>query len=136
MLDRGEEADVRAMLVGGVFYNHSFMSTGIAEGTGFGGTVAYRIYAPRGTKGIYAEPQSFYGETVGMKAALYKRGQSYTYVGSEAEVILQRGTGYRITDIKYSGGHWKVTMEVVDQPDYFEHFDEDTYNKGATRHAK
>lgn len=136
VLSRGDLAGVKAMLEGGVFYNHTFTSTGMATGTGFGGGVSYRIYAPQGTKALYAEPASFYGDTIKMQWELYKVGHPYKNISSEAEIILQRGTGFRITDISRSGGEWVVTMEVVDQPDYFEHFDEDTFTKGATRHKK
>ena len=128
--------EINKALKGQVIQNHAFTSTGIASGTGFGGSVAYKIYAPKGTKAIYAEPQSYFGDTVGMDARLYKKGQSYHGVGGEAEVILQRGTEFRITNITKSGGALVVEMEVIAQPDYFKHGDEDTYNAGKTRHKK
>ena len=128
--------DVKKALEGQVIQNHAFTSTGIASGTGFGGDVAYRIYAPKGTHGIYAEPQSYFGDTVGSSAKLYKKGQSYGGVGSEAEIILQRGTEFRITNVSKSGGTMVVEMEIVAQPDYFKYGDEDTFNAGKTRHKK
>lgn len=129
-------SEVKKALEGQVIQNHAFTSTGIASGTGFGGDVAYRIYAPKGTHGIYAEPQSYFGDTIGSSAKLYKKGQSYSGVGSEAEVILQRGTEFRITNISKSGGTMVVEMEIVAQPDYFKYGDEDTFNAGQTRHKK
>lgn len=129
-------SEVKKALEGQVIQNHAFTSTGIASGTGFGGDVAYRIYAPKGTHGIYAEPQSYFGDTVGSSAKLYKKGQSYSGVGSEAEIILQRGTEFRITNVSKSGGTMVVEMEIVAQPDYFKYGDEDTFNAGKTRHKK
>lgn len=136
IIQSGDVDKLNALLEGQTFYNHAFTSVGIARGTGFSGEVSYEIYAPAGTKGIYAEPQSYFGRTVGSRAKLYKKGQSYSDVGNEAEVIFQRGTGYRITGIKQAdyGGGIKVQMEIVDQPDYFQFGDENTIDRGATRH--
>ena len=135
LLNNGSEKEISDALVGQVIQNHAFTSTGIAKGTGFGGEVAYEIYAPKGTRAIYAEPQSYFGNTIN-GAELYKKGQHYSSVGGEAEVILQRGTEFRITGIKKSGYTTIVQMEVVAQPNYFKYGDEDTYNAGQTRHKK
>lgn len=135
LVNYGSIDDIRATLKDQVFYNHAFTSTGIAVNAGFGGNVKYEIYAPQGTHAMYAEPQSYYGRTID-DAELYKKGQSYHSVGSEAEVIIQRGTGYRITDVEDNHGTLVIKMEVVDQPTYFKYGDEDTYNRGETRHTK
>ena len=124
-------ADIKKALVGQTGQNHSFTSTGVATGTGFSGSVKYRIYAPKGTKGIYAEPQSYWGGTASRN--IYKKGQSYSHVSGEAEIIIQRGTRYRITDVRGGPGNWQIDMEVVEQPDYFKNGDENTYNGGKTR---
>jgi len=136
LLNSGDTDKIKAALEGQVIQNHAFTSTGIASGTGFGGDISYKIYAPEGTKAIYAEPQSYFGNTVGSSAKLYKTGQSYSSVGGEAEVILQRGTKFRITEIESNYNGLTVHMEVVEQPDYFKFGDEDTFNDGATRHKK
>lgn len=135
LLQSGDINKIKSALEGQVIQNHAFTSTGIASGTGFGGDVAYKIYAPKGTKAIYAEPQSYFGNTIS-GAKLYKKGQSYSSVGNEAEVILQRGTKFRITKIEGSSYQITVHMEIVEQPNYFKYFDEDTFNNGATRHKK
>ena len=135
MLDRGDIKTLKTMLQGQTFQGHSFLSTGIAEGTGFGGDVAYKIYAPKGTHAIYAEPQSYFGDTISGEE-IYKTGKQYSSIGGEAEVIFQRGTEYRLKDIDYDGYRYTVTLEVVGQPDYFEYGDEETFNGGATRHQK
>lgn len=134
LLDSGDINSLKQLLEGNVIKNHAFTSTGIAADAGFPGNVKYRIYAPKGTKGVYAEPQSYYGHTHLFEEKIYSVGDSFSEVGSEAEVILQRGTSFRVTKIDYRNGNYTVEMEIVDQPNYFKHGDEETFNNGATRH--
>lgn len=135
------QAELDAALVGQRGKNNAFTSVGIAKDAMWSGNIWYNIYAPKGTKGIYAEPQSHYGQSMGRKDVIYKKGSSYSGIGSEAEVIMQRGTEYRILAIRQKKDRWgdpeyEVDMEIVAQPDYFAHGDEDTYNDGKTRHKK
>jgi len=125
---------LKSIIMNQTFTNHAFTSTGIATGTGFGGDVKYKILAPKGTKAIYAEPQSYYGNT--SSGGLYKAGQSYSSVGGEAEIILQRGTTFRVSNFTKNGSSYEIELEVVEQPSYFKNGDEDTYNNGRTRHKK
>ena len=134
IIKSGDVKQMKKAFVGQEFQNHAFTSTAIAQGSGFSGDVTYEIYAPKGTHGIYAEPQSYFGNTVGQSAKLYKVGQRYFSTSSEAEIIVQRGTTYKITDIEKNGSHIHVKMDIVNQPDYFKYGDEDTYNNGKTRH--
>ena len=132
LINAGDIATLNQLIQNEAFQMHSFTSTGIASGTGFGGAVSYKIYAPKGTKGIYAEPQSYFGNTINGEE-LYQVGKNYHSVGGEAEVIIQRGTTYRIVDVKSTGyGSVEVTMEVVDQPDYFKTGFEHTFDDGLT----
>ena len=132
LINSGDIQTLKQMVQNQTFQTHSFTSTGIADGTGFGGNISYKIYAPKGTKGMYAEPQSYYGHTISGEE-LYTAGKNYSAVGGEAEIILQRGTSYRIVDIKSTGyGNIEVVMEVVDQPDYFKTGFEHTFNDGLT----
>lgn len=131
-LCKKSQSEMQKALVGQVFDNHSFMSTGISEDAGFGGNVSYSIYAPKGTRYIYAEPQSYYGDTIGHEEKIYNAGQSHSSVGSEAEIILQRGTSFRITNVKKFGPDINIDMEVVAQPDYFKTGYEQTIDGGAT----
>lgn len=125
--------DTYKQFEGVVVQNHAFTSTGIASDAGFSGSIRYKIYAPKGTRAVYAEPQSYYGNTVGMSESIYVKGSSYSSVGSEAEVILQRGTEFRITDIKKVGaGNYEIEMEIVDQPTYFNTGYEQTINNGLS----
>lgn len=115
---------------------NSFTSCGMAKDADWFGNVYYRIYVPKGTKGLYTEPQSHFGRSMGGQDQIYIPGSSYSGIGTEAEVILQRGTEYRITKVTRKGSNYEVEMEVVEQPDYFTYGDEDTYNDGKTRHKK
>lgn len=135
LIRNGNQDELKGVLEGQTFISHSFMSTGIASGSGFSGSVSYEIYCPKGTKGIYAEPASYFGDTIS-SAELYKKGQSYSSVGSEAEIILQRGTQFRISEVKVDGKDLKVKMEVVNQPDYFKTGLEQTIDGGKTQFKK
>lgn len=136
LLSSGDAKTIKAALEGQTFTNHSYTSTGIAKGTGFSGDVKYEIFAPKGTHAIYAEPTSYYGNTISGEK-LYKTGQKYSSVGHEAEVIIQRGTDFRITDVVVEGrGSITVKMEVVNQPDYFQSGLEHTHNGGKTSYKK
>lgn len=124
--------DTYKQFEGVVVQNHAFTSTGIADDAGFDGAVKYKIYAPKGTRAIYAEPQSYYGNTISGEE-LYTVGHSRHGVGGEAEMILQRGTEFRITSIRKTGfGQYEIEMEVVDQPRYFGTGFEQTINNGLT----
>ena len=135
ILESGDTDTLRKAFKGKVFQGHSFLSTGIAKGSGFSGDCMYDIYAPAGTKCIYAEPASYFGNTIDGEE-IYKKGKAHRGVGGEAETIFQRGTYYRMADITKEGGTIKPVLEVVDQPDYFKFGDEDTFNGGKTRHKK
>lgn len=127
----GDIQTLKQLIMNEAFQMQSFTSTGIADGTGFGGEVAYKIYAPKGTKAIYAEPQSYYGNTISGEE-IYTVGKKHSSVGGEAEVIVQRGTFYRITDVKLKGGTIEIIMEVAAQPDYFKTGYEHTFDGGLT----
>lgn len=136
LISSGDTNAIKAALEGQTFTNHSFMSTGISQGTGFSGEVSYEIFAPKGTHAIYAEPASYYGNTI-IGENIYKVGQSYSSIGGEAEIIIQRGTDFRITDVVVdSYDRITIKMEVVNQPGYFTTGLEHTHNGGLTSYVK
>ena len=107
-----------SMLEGLEVTNHAFTSTGIASDAGFSGEVKYKIFLPKGTQAIYAEPQSYFGNTISGEE-IYEVGATHRGVGSEAEVILQRGTKFRINKVTPRGGNdIEIELEVVDQPTF------------------
>lgn len=130
IINTGDVKKMREAFVGQEFTNHAYTSTGVAKDAGFGGEIKYEIYCPKGTKGIYAEPQSCYGATASNQ--MYQPGMSYTSVNREAEVILQRGTTFRITNITKKNNTIHIQMEVIAQPDYFKTGLEQTITGGAT----
>lgn len=131
ILQNGTEEEMKQVFVGQIGTNHAFTSTGIASDAGFSGNVSFEIFAPAGTKGIYAEPVSYYGNTISGEE-IYKTGKTYSSGGTEAEIILQRGTSFRITDIEKIGSRINVKCEIIDQPDYFKTGLEMTHNGGET----
>lgn len=105
------DAEIKA-LVGKTGTEGAFTSAGVAKGKGFGGEVITNIYAPRGTKMMYAEPYSAFGNGTGRSWDGISKQTSF---GHESEIILQRGTTFRVTKVEKSGGTWYIDVEVVNQ---------------------
>lgn len=99
-------------LVGKEGTEGAFTSAGVAKGKGFGGNVITNIYAPRGTKMMYAEPYSSFGNGSGRSWDGIAKQSTF---GSESEIILQRGTTFRVTKVEKSGNTWYIDVEVINQ---------------------
>ena len=111
-------------LVGMVGRQYNFISSGVAKGKGFGGEVICNIYAPKGTKMMYAEPFSYYSgaeydtsDFNDLKKRWDGKKKQHTF-GSESEMIIQRGANYRITKIEKSYGTIYIDMDVVIEDGY------------------
>jgi hypothetical protein len=101
-------------LVGKEGTEGAFMSVGSSKGHGFPGSCVFNIYCPKGTKGMYVEPFSKFGN--GAQSASWDGKCTQTTVGGENETLLQRGTKFRITKAeKGSNGTWYIDMEVIEQ---------------------
>lgn len=99
---------------GGRQYN--FISTGVAKGKGFSGNVVCNIYAPKGTKMLYAEPFSYYSGAdydTRDSSKMWDGKKKQNNFGYESEMIIQRGAYYRITKIEKVGYTTYIDMEVV-----------------------
>lgn len=59
------DAEIKA-LIGATGTEGAFWSMGVAKGRGFSGDVIFNIYAPRGTKMMYCEPFSGFGNGRGV----------------------------------------------------------------------
>lgn len=105
------QAEIEQALVGKVFEDQAFMSTGAAKGAGFSGHT-FNIYAPKGTKMLYCEPFSAYGNGDGRKWDGVSGQHSFGY---EFEMLIQRGTKFKITKIEKKGNKLYIDMEVVGQ---------------------
>lgn len=111
MLSASEE-ELKKLLLNKVVKDEAFMSCGSARGTGFNGTMVY-VYAPKGTKALYAEPFSNYGNGDGLSWNGVSGQNSF---GGEFETIIQRGTSYRITKVvKDRWGDLSIDVEIVEQ---------------------
>lgn len=113
-LDRMTEAQLQRF-VGEVSTIDSFVSTAVSKGKGFTGDVIMNVYAPKGTKMIYAEPFSHYGNGAGKSWDGISKQSS---IGGEAEMIIQRGATFRITKIEKSGGQMYIDVEVHPEAGY------------------
>lgn len=90
---------------------YAFMSCGDAKGSGFSDKpVIFNVYAPSGTKMMYAEPWSNYGLGDGLN---WNGISEQRYFGNEAEVILQQGTVFRVTKVDCDGSRWYFDIEVI-----------------------
>lgn len=113
-IDGMNVAQARSALVGQEGIEPGFSSCANSKGSGFAHRpIIYNIYCPKGTKMLYSEPFSGYG---GSGAGLSWDGISkQTRFGSEAEMILQRSTKFRVLKVEKSGGKWYIDIEVIGQ---------------------
>lgn len=116
-------AKERKSLIGVSAANAPFTSCGCSKYSGYADSeVVVNIYCPKGTKGIYAEPFSYFGDGGYGHSAYNWKGQSRQAEGFktsyENEFILQRGSILRITKIKFdkTEGIWYVDCELIEQP--------------------
>lgn len=110
----------------------NFISTGVAKGKGFSGNVILNIYAPKGTKMMYAEPFSFFGNGDGRSWDGVSKQSSFGY---ESEMIIQRGATYSVTKIEQKNGVTYIDMEVKTEKGY-NRFQQRGGWKGSTKTYK
>ncbi|MEG0377205.1 MAG: ADP-ribosyltransferase, partial [Eubacterium sp.] len=88
----------------------NFISSSVNKGSGFSSKpITMNIYAPKGTKMLYAEPFSSFGNGDGLNWDGINPQASF---GGEAEMIIQRGATYRITKIEKTGYRTYIDVEV------------------------
>lgn len=109
--DTATDAEIYA-LVGRVGNEGGFWSAGVAKGKGFSGKIIFNIYMPRGTQAMYCEPFSYFGHGGGKN---WDGVSSQSSIGYEAEILIQRGTKYRVTKVTKSGSQWYIDVEVIEQ---------------------
>lgn len=105
------QKDLEATLLGKVCEDTAFMSTGAAKGSGFSGHT-FNIYAPKGTKMLYCEPFSAYGRGAKQNWDGISKQNSFGY---EFEMLIQRGTKFKIIKVEKQGSKLYIDMEVVGQ---------------------
>lgn len=112
VLTGASQSDLNNLLVGKVVKDEAFVSCGSAKGAGFSGYI-FNVYAPKGTKMLYAEPFSAFGQGHGQN---WDGLSGQTSFGGEFETIIQRGTEFRITKVNKQGSNIFFDIEVVNQP--------------------
>ena len=108
------EAELSAKLLDTEPVEYAFMSCGVSKGKGLNtsGGVVLNIYCPKGTKGMYLEPISAFGNGAGRSWDGISKQHSF---GHEAEILLQHGTRMRVTKVERGGGTWYIDVEVIEQ---------------------
>ena len=107
------KSDVRK-IIGKIVTEPAFASCGNSKGAGFSSSsIIYNIYCPKGTKMLYCEPFSHYGE--GTKSPNWDGKTKQKSFGYEAELLLQRGTKFRVTKVEKSSNKWFIDLEVIGQ---------------------
>ena len=107
------EADLAAKLVGTTPTEHAFMSTAVTKGKGFDyQPIILNIYCPKGTKMMYVEPFSAFGNGDGRSWDGISKQFSF---GSEAEMLVQRETHFRVAKVEKSGSKIYIDLEVIGQ---------------------
>lgn len=113
LLRAGTQEQLESALLDKAVTDFGFFSCGDAKGAGFSSNpIIMNVFVPNGTKMMYVEPFSAFGNGSGKKWDGKSTQDSF---GSEAEVILQQGTTFRITKVERSGGTIYLDLEVVSQ---------------------
>ena len=112
LLMYGSQEELENELLGKVVTEHGFMSMGSSKGSGFSGDIVLNVYTPAGTKMMYVEPFSAFGDGDGRRWDGVSRQD---YFGSELETILQQGSQFNITKIERTYGTLFFDIEVTDQ---------------------
>jgi hypothetical protein len=96
-----------------------FVSCGSSKGKGFSSGYIFNIYCPKGTKMMYAEPFSHWGDgdklhwdSISKHLDGISKQSSF---GKEDETIIQRGTTFRVIKVEKKGTDIYFDIEVVKQ---------------------
>lgn len=110
-LQNASQAELEKLLLGKTVTDYGFFSCGVFKGKGFSHKpIIMNVYAPKGTKMMYAEPFSAFGNGSGRSWDGVAKQSTF---GSESEIILQQGTSFRITKVEKTGGKLYVDIEVI-----------------------
>lgn len=112
LLQYGTQEELEKALLGTTPTEYGFMSMGSSKGQGFTGDIILNIYAPSGTKMMYVEPFSAFGEGDGRN---WDGISKQSYFGQELETILQQNTQFRIVKIERTGGTIYFDLDVIAQ---------------------
>lgn len=112
-LQNATQAELERLLLGKTVTDYGFFSCGVSKGKGFSHKpIIMNVYAPKGTKMMYAEPFSAFGNGSGRSWDGVSKQSSF---GNESEIILQQGTAFRVTKVERTNGKLYVDIEVIMQ---------------------
>lgn len=112
-LQHATQAELEKLLMGKTVTDYGFFSCGVSKGKGFSHKpIIMNVYAPKGTKMMYAEPFSAFGNGSGKSWDGVATQSSF---GGESEIILQQGTSFRVTKVERTNGKLYVDIEVIMQ---------------------
>jgi SPP1 gp7 family putative phage head morphogenesis protein len=100
--------------------DHGFVSCGSSKGKGFSGYI-FNVYCPKGTKMMYSEPFSHYGDGDKLHwdwdsiSKHFDGISKQSNFGYEDETIIQRGTTFRVIKVEKKGTNIYFDVEVVKQ---------------------
>lgn len=99
--------------VGDEIVDYGFLSSSVANGYGFSGSINLVIVVPKGAQGIYAEPFSHYTDSnrFDWRTANVWDGKSKEVLKNEMEWIGQRGAKMRV--LKRSGN--TIYLKIIEQ---------------------
>lgn len=114
LLQNGSQKELEDELLGKVVTEWGFMSCGSSKGQGFSGKpIILNVYTPAGTKMMYAEPFSAFGDGDGES---WNGTNTQSSFGGELETILQQCTQFRVSKIEKSDRLY-FDIEVFNQLD-------------------
>lgn len=114
LLQDGTQEELARALLGKEVTEYGFMSCGSSKGQGFSGDILLNVYAPAGTKMMYVEPFSRYGE--GDKRS-WDGISAQSSFGYELETLIQQGTKFRVVKVERESTYSTIyfDIEVIDQ---------------------
>ena len=112
LLRYGTQEELEKALLGTTPTEYGFMSMGSSKGQGFTGDIILNIYTPAGTKMMYVEPFSAFGDGDGRN---WDGISKQPYFGSELETILQQNTQFRVVKVERTGGTLYFDLDVIAQ---------------------
>lgn len=123
---------VRRELIGRVAHDNAGLATSLTDSKGDYGKrdIIMKIYCPKGTKAVYAEPFAEYGYhgRLGASASYYKGGHYWDGVSkpsgysTQMEMIVGGGVNLRCRDVQFDTKthQWTISYDCVGQDDLYE----------------
>lgn len=112
-LQNATQSELENLLLNKTVTDFGFFSCGVSKGKGFSHKpIIMNVYTPKGTKMMYAEPFSAFGNGSGKSWDGVAKQSSF---GGESEIILQQGTSFRVTKVERTNGKLYVDIEVIMQ---------------------